>query len=71
MKYKPRRKFVAPCQKSIDLQKGTKDGYSKCSKCLKEKPQKDFARKGWYWCKKCHNDYARKRPKKVSYNELW
>ena len=69
MKY--RRKFVSPQQKSIDLQKGVKEGFTKCSKCLKVKKETEFARKNWYWCKKCHNAYSKTRPKKVSYNQLW
>ena len=69
MKY--RRKFVSPSQKSIDLQKGVKEGYCKCTKCLKEKQQKDFTRNNYYWCRICHNSYSKTRPRKVSYNELW
>mgnify|MGYP003141846896 CR=1 FL=1 len=69
MKY--RRKFVSPNQKSIDLQKGLKDGEVKCTKCLKVKKQKEFTKKNYYWCRVCHNAYSRSRPKKVSYNELW
>ena len=65
------RKFVCPNQKSIDLQKGLKVGYAKCTKCLKVKKEKAFARKNWYWCRVCHNKYTRSRPKRVSYNELW
>lgn len=73
MDIKPTRKFVPPkkLQKSLDLQKGVKDGYVKCSKCLKTKKQEEYSRKNWYWCKPCHNEYSRKRPKKVSYNQLW
>ena len=65
------KNFVCPNQKSIDLQKDAKEGYSVCTKCLKEKKQKEFARKNWYLCKKCHSAYSKKRAKKVSYNQLW
>lgn len=65
------RKFVSPRHKSINLQKGVKEGHFKCTRCLKEKPDKEGYRKNYYWCRECHKEYARNRPKKVSYNELW
>jgi transposase-like protein len=65
------RKYVCPNQDSIDKQKDCKEGYSFCTKCETEKPSKEFARKNWYWCKKCHREYTRKRPQRVSYNQLW
>ena len=65
------RKYVSPNQKSIDLQKGIKKQNFKCTKCFKEKPKSEGYRKNWYWCKDCHRKYTSKRPKKMSYNELW
>ena len=71
MKFEPRRKFVSPSQKSIDLQKDVKEGHFKCTRCLKLKTNAEGYRKNYYWGRECHKSYTKKRPKKVSYNELW
>ena len=71
MDLKPKRKFVSPSHKSTDLQKGVKEGHFKCTKCLKVKTHAEGYRKNYYWCRECHREYTRKRPKKVSYNQLW
>lgn len=69
MKYN--RKFVCPNQKSQAAQKGVPKDKFRCTQCDKIKPKTEGYRNNWYWCKACFSKYQKKRPKKVSYNDLW
>lgn len=70
-KFRQNRKYVSPNQKSIDAQKGLDKDTFRCTQCDEIKPKTEGYRNNWYWCKPCFSKYQKKRPKKVSYNQLW